>query len=89
MYQRGRGGLPKDDRDAVRLYRLAADQGNAGGQSNLGFMYETGRGGLPKDDREAMRLYRLAADQGDDEAKSSVERLTHQSLTKQIRKRAK
>jgi hypothetical protein len=25
----GRGGLPKDDREAARLYRLAADQGNA------------------------------------------------------------
>jgi TPR repeat protein len=58
------GGLPKDDRDAARLYKLAADQGNALGQLNLGLFYESGRGGLEKDEREAARLYRLAADQG-------------------------
>jgi len=28
----------------VRLYRLAAEQGNARAQSNLGSMYENGRG---------------------------------------------
>ena len=60
----GRGGLPKDDREAARLYKLAADQGNAAAQNNLGVFYEQGRGGLPKDDREAARLYKLAADQG-------------------------
>jgi len=64
MYEHGRGGLPKDDREAVRLYKLAADQGNAIGQTTLGVFYESGRGGLPKDDREAARLYKLAADQG-------------------------
>jgi TPR repeat protein len=54
----------KDDREAARLFKLAADQGNATGQTNLGVFYETGRGGLPKDDREAARLYKLAANQG-------------------------
>jgi len=39
----GRGGLPKDDHEAARLYKLAADQGNANGQANLGFFYATGR----------------------------------------------
>jgi TPR repeat protein len=53
--------LPKDDREAARLYRLAADQGNAAGQAYLGIFYEQGRGGLPKDDREAARLYKLAS----------------------------
>jgi TPR repeat protein len=48
--------------EAARLYRLAADQGHATAQTNLGTFYENGRGGLPKDDREAGRLYRLAAD---------------------------
>ena len=36
----GRGGLPKDDREAARLFELAADQGNADAQANLGFFYE-------------------------------------------------
>ena len=64
MYVGGRGGLPKDDRQAAGLYKLAADQGNASGQNNLGVFYEYGRGGLKKNDREAARLYKLAADQG-------------------------
>jgi TPR repeat protein len=28
MYERGLGGLVKDEREALRLYKLAADQGN-------------------------------------------------------------
>ncbi len=65
LYENGRGGLPKDDREAARLYKLAADQGDAGGRANLGVFYRGGRGGLPKDDGEAARLFKLAADQGD------------------------
>jgi TPR repeat protein len=64
FYRDGRGGLAKDDREAARLYKLAADKGNITAQVNLGFLYEQGRGGLAKDDREAARLYKLAADQG-------------------------
>ena len=33
-----------DDREAARLYRLAADQGDASAQVNLGRLYEQGRG---------------------------------------------
>ena len=52
-----------DDREAARLYKLAADQGAAWAQFNLG-LYAHGRGGLPKDDREAARLFKFAAEQG-------------------------
>ena len=72
FYEKGRGGLPKDDREAARLYKLAADQGNAAAQNNLGVFYENGRGGLPKDDREAARLYKLAADQGNAAAQNNL-----------------
>jgi TPR repeat protein len=34
-----------DDTEAARIYKLAADQGDALGQVNLGAFYETGRGG--------------------------------------------
>src|SRR5580693_5181042 len=64
FYSKGRSGLPKDDREAARLFKLAADQGNAFAQVYLGRFYALGRGGLPKDDCEAARLYKLAADQG-------------------------
>lgn len=56
-YERG------DYDEARRLFRMAADRGNAWAQSWLGFMYEEGRG-VEKDHAEALRLYRLAADQG-------------------------
>jgi len=55
----------------VRRYRLAADQGHAGAQSNLGFRYATGRG-VPQGDAEAVRLYRLAADRGHGAAQSNL-----------------
>jgi TPR repeat protein len=48
-------------REAARLYKLAADQGHATAQANLGRLYSHGLGGLPKDEREAARLYKLAA----------------------------
>jgi TPR repeat protein len=53
-----------DDREAARLYKLAADQGNADALVNLGTFYEQGRGGLSQNDRVAARLYKLAADRG-------------------------
>ena len=64
MYQKGLGGLAKNDAEAVRWYRKSAEQGNASGQAHLGFMYELGLGGLTKDDAEAVRWYRKSADQG-------------------------
>ena len=62
MYHRGTG-VPQDYPEAVRLCRLAADQGHAGGQINLGRMYNRGTG-APQDYTEAAWLYRSAADQG-------------------------
>ena len=37
-------GVPQDDAEAVRWYRLAVVQGDADAQFNLGWMYENGRG---------------------------------------------
>ena len=42
---------------------LAAKQGNAGAQSNLGEMYRKGQG-VPQNDKTAVKWYRLAAKQG-------------------------
>jgi hypothetical protein len=52
-----------DYAEAVKWYRLAADQGDAQAQSNLGFMYDNGRG-VAQDFAEAVKWYWLAADQG-------------------------
>lgn len=53
-----------DSREAVRLYRAAAEEGNALAQNNLGAAYANGEGGLARNEREAARYYRMAADQG-------------------------
>ena len=51
-------GVPQDDAEAVRWFRLAADQGQADAQFLLGAMYANGEG-VPKDEAEAARWYRL------------------------------
>ncbi len=62
MYATGQG-VPEDDAEAVRWYRLGTEQGNAAAQLNLGLMYDNGEG-VPEDDAEAVRWFRLAAEQG-------------------------
>jgi TPR repeat protein len=69
-YATGRG-VSKDDAEAMRWFRLAADQGHASAQFDLGVRYVTGRG-VSKDDAEAMRWYRLAADQGHADAQHDL-----------------
>ena len=58
-------GTLKDDAEAVRAYRKAAEAGDGRAMASLGFMYFTGRGGLAKDDAEAVRWYKKGADAGD------------------------
>ena len=53
MNDNGRG-VPKDDAEAVRRRRLAAEQGNAAAQTLLGAMYASGEG-VPEDAAEAVR----------------------------------
>jgi hypothetical protein len=69
-YERGTG-VVQDEAEAVRWYRLAADQGNARAQVNLGVRYQNGTG-VAQDAAEAVRWYRLAADQGHAEAQYNV-----------------
>jgi len=45
MYDNG-GGVLKDDKEAVKWYRKAAEKGNASAQYNLGGMYVYGEGVL-------------------------------------------
>jgi hypothetical protein len=59
----GCGGVARDYAEALRLYRLAAEQGHASAQFQLGFMFEDGQG-VAQDSAEASRFYRLAAEQG-------------------------
>jgi TPR repeat protein len=58
--------------EAMRWYRLAADQGFAEAQIIIGNMYASAQG-VPRDFTEAMRWYRLAADQGLPKPRSLLE----------------
>ena len=59
--------MAQDFPEAVRWFRLSADQGDAHGQFNLGDCYRLGHG-VAQNYVEAARWFRLAAEQGDPDA---------------------
>ena len=71
--------MAKDEREAVKWYRKAADGGNADAMPNLGYMYEQGRG-VPRDEAEAVKWYRKAADAGIAKARFARDLSVHVKL---------
>jgi TPR repeat protein len=66
-YEHGEG-VPQDYKEAVKWYRLAAEQGCLDAQTGLGFIYSFGSFydlDIPKDYNESVKWYLLAAEQGD------------------------
>jgi len=61
MYALGKG-VPKDYSEAVKWYKLAANQGHAIAQYKMGISYDMGHG-IPQNYKEAMKWYELAANQ--------------------------
>ena len=59
MYWSGEG-VPRDHKEAARLYLLAANQGYARAQNDIGFMLGFGEGIPPRDDIEAYKWLTLA-----------------------------
>ena len=55
----------------MRLFTLAADQGDSGGICKLGYAYEMGEG-VPQVFCEAALLYRRAAEMGDPMAQANL-----------------
>jgi len=55
-------GVPRDSREAMKWFKMAADQGYADGQFRLGGMYDAGI--RPPNPTEAAKWYTLAAKQG-------------------------
>ena len=72
-----KGIFVQDYAQAVKWYRMAADQGLAEAQLNLGVMYANGYG-VKRDDAQAVRLYRLAAEQGNNGAMVNLSRMQQQ-----------
>ena len=66
MYSEGLG-VNQDYKTAVKWYALAAEQGLANAQYNLGRMYSLGQG-VNQDDKQAAEWVTRAAEQGHAEA---------------------
>ena len=64
-------GVARDDAAAVLWYQLAAGQGDAAAQLNLGVLHGNGQG-VAQDYAEAVKWYRLAAAQGNDVAQTNL-----------------
>jgi TonB family protein len=61
----------KDYSGAMTWFRKAADQGDAGAETSVGWLYENGYG-VKQDFAEAMTWYRKAAAQGNADAQNNV-----------------
>ncbi|MBI5686400.1 MAG: sel1 repeat family protein [Verrucomicrobia bacterium] len=64
-------GLAKDEAESARWFRMAAEQGDAAAQYNLGWRYADGRG-VPTDKTEAVKWYRKAAEQNHPDAQAHL-----------------
>ena len=60
-------GVPQDDAEAAKWYRMAAEQGHARAEERLGSMYAAGRG-VDMDEAEAGKWLERAAGHGDVDA---------------------
>jgi len=63
MYEHGTHGIKRDMKRAFVLYKLAAEQGDANAQYDLGVLYRNGDG-TKIDEKRALELFTLAADKG-------------------------
>ena len=72
MYANGQG-VQKDDAQAVKWFRKAAEQGNAKAQYCLGVMYDSGIG-VQKDEAQTVKWYSKAAQQGNTEARNELKK---------------
>jgi TPR repeat protein len=82
MYDKGKG-ITQDYKEAVKWYRLAAKQGYATAQNNLGVMYAMGKG-VTQDYVRARMWFNLAASKGDENAVESLERMAKEMKPTQI-----
>lgn len=72
MYNNGKG-VTKDIKEAIKWYRLAADQGNPVAQNSLGSVYLD----EVQDKQEAVKWYLRSAAQGNTDAQKNLERVNN------------
>ena len=98
MYDNGKG-VPKDHKTAVKWYRLAAEQGNAYAQYNLGTLYDEGEGVVQfrnnsgvywiQDNIYAHMWYSIAASSGHKSADKYLQRVAKKLTPSQLEKAKK
>ena len=71
MYDEGEG-VTEDNTEAVKWYRLAAEQGDADAQYNLGGIYVFGKG-IRQDSVLAHMWYIIAAANGNENASKQID----------------
>jgi TPR repeat protein len=81
-------GVPKDYQQALRWFRLAADQGEALAQTKIAIMYDDGQG-VAHDIVQAYKWYSLAATNGDKPAAELRNTIANQMTPAQIAKAQK
>ena len=82
MYGNGQG-VPENDAEAVKWFRLSAEQGLAEAQLGLGILYEQGWG-VPEDYVLAYAWYNLASAQGNEQARDIKDDLRTRMTPDQI-----
>ena len=84
MYDGGQGVL-QDYKEAVKWYRLAAEQGHANAQANFGVMYHYGYG-VPRDYSRAHMWFNLASAAGEATATADRDIIAKKMTPQQIEK---
>jgi len=81
MYENGKG-VPQDDKEAAKWFRLAAEQGDPEAQYNLGVLYDEGLG-VPQDHQEAVKWLLKSAEQKNLKAQRLI-RASYHKLHKEV-----
>ena len=83
-YKKGQG-VTQDYKEAVKWFRLAADQGDADAQINLGFRYASGEG-VTQDYVRAHMWLNISASSGDKNAEENLDIVAKKMTPTQIEK---
>jgi TPR repeat protein len=83
MYEFGGHGVRKDHAQALKWFRKAAEQGDPGGQYDMGMVFTAGHG-VPQDYVQAYMWFNLAALQGNLDARNRRDEVARKITPAQI-----
>lgn len=82
MYEWG-NGVPQDDVEAMKWYRLSAGQSHRDAQNNLGAMYSKGEG-VAQNFVEALKWFVISADNGSEGGRKNIDIVEKRMTSRQI-----